>query len=154
MKRALTFLKRLLVCTAGTATIEGVIVLPVAISLMAGGVEFGRIFSTYDTADKSMRDAARYLARVPEDHICDWGLTNAKNLAVYGNIAGTGDPLIPGWTTATVSLQSPICGAAFSDPVVIDLRAAVPYSLFMLTAIGLSNSITFNVKHEERSIGE
>jgi hypothetical protein len=129
--------------------------MPVAIILMAGGVEFGRLFSTYGTAAKSMRDAARYLARVPQDHICDWGLNNAKNLAMYGTLTNSGQPLIPGWTDAgTVTLQSPGCGGALTDPIIIELRAAVPYSGFMFGAIGLSNNWTLNVKHQERSIGE
>ena len=54
-------LRRLAGCTSGAATLEAAIVLPVAISLMVGGVEFGNLFLTYGTAAKSVRDAARYL---------------------------------------------------------------------------------------------
>jgi TadE-like protein len=158
----ISLLRRLATSTSGTATLEGALVVPIAISLMAGGVEFGQLFSAYGTAAKSMRAAARYLARVPEADICGWGLTNAKNLAVYGkvnpNLADPNQPidqpLIPNWTTGTVTLQSPGCGGAFPNPVIIELRAAVPYSGFMFAAIGLSNSWTLNVKHQEVSIGE
>src|SRR5437870_6846227 len=68
---------RLVHCTSGSAIMEGALVIPVAISLMAGGVEFGRIYSTASTADKSMRSAARYLARLPRDAVCGWGITKA-----------------------------------------------------------------------------
>src|SRR5215470_17006838 len=96
-------LLRLARCSSGTAALEAALVMPVAILLMAGGVEFGRVYSVASTADKSMRDAARYLARMPCDGglagvctsaaaICGWGLTNAKNLAVYGNVLGSGNP--------------------------------------------------------------
>lgn len=151
----LSLLLRLARCSSGTASLESIIILPVAISLMAGGVEFGRIYTTASTADKSMRSAARYLARVPSTGtaICDWGLTNAKNLAVYGNLAGTGSPLIPGWSTANVTLQQPSSCPATS-PIIIQLQASVPFTAVMLSAIGLANSFTFHVQHEERSIGE
>jgi len=153
----LDILRRLVRCTSGTAAIEGAIVVPVAILLMAGGVEFGRLFLAYGTAGKSMRDATRYLARVPQAYICGWGLTNAQNLAVYGKINPTNSdqPLLPNWTTSTVTLQSPSsCNGTPTDPLVIQLNAAVPYSGFMFNAIGLSNAWTLNVEHEERSIGE
>jgi hypothetical protein len=154
MMPLLNLLLRLARCSSGTASLEAVIIVPVAISLMAGGVEFGRIYTTASTADKSMRSAARYLARVPRDHICDWGLTNAQNLAVYGNLSGTGSPLITGWTTANVTLQQPSDCNALPDPVIIQLQASVPFTAVMLSAVGLSNSFTFHVQHEERSIGE
>jgi Flp pilus assembly protein TadG len=165
MKSLLNLLLRLARCSRGTAAIEGVIVLPVAISLMAGGVEFGRIYNTASTADKSMRSAARYLARIPcttsaagicsaSTAICGWGLTNAQNLAVYGNIAGQGNALITGWTTAKVTLQQPSNCNALPNPVIIQLKADVPFTAIVLSAVGLSNSMTLHVQHEERWIGE
>jgi Flp pilus assembly protein TadG len=121
---------------------------------MAGGVEFGGIYTTASTADDAMRNAARYLARVPITAICDWGLTNAKNLAVYGNIAGTGSPLITGWATTNITLQQPSDCSALTNPIIIQLRATAPYTGLMLPAVNLSNAITLQVQHEERWIGE
>ena len=165
--RALRFFRELARCTSGSAVLEGALVVPVAITLMAGGVEFGRIFSAYGTANKSMRDAARYLARVPDKdsggnltiaNICGWGLANAKDLAMYGKLnanPATVTPLIPGWIdSSTITLQEPNCGGAATPPIRIDLRAAVPYSGFMFSVVGLSNTWTLSVKHQERSIGE
>ena len=155
MRSLFRLLQRLGRCTSGSATLEGVIVLPVAISLMAGGIEFGRVLSAYATADKAMRDAARYLARVPEASICGWGLLNAQDLAVYGKLSPSGDPpLIPGWVPGNVTLQSPSCGGGFVAPVIIELRAAVPYTVLMLSAVGLPNTVTLSVRHQERHIGE
>lgn len=154
MKRLRCHLRRLARCESGTATIEAIIALPLAISLMAGGVEFGRLISAHSTADKSIHSAARYLARVPASAVCSWGLTNARNLAVYGRTYNTGTPLIPGNSTGNITLTSPTCGAAFPDPTVIELRAAVPFNVTMLSAIGLSNSFTLRVRHQERHIGE
>ncbi len=164
----LDFLRKFVRCNSGTATLEGAFIVPVAIVLMAGGVEFGQLFSTYGTAAKSMRDATRYLARVPEAHICDnWALNNARDLAVYGKLNPTkaDQPLIPNWTPKNVStsisgessslrLVSPNCPPAKNSFIAIELSAAVPYAGSMFGVIGLANGWTLNVKHQERSIGE
>jgi Flp pilus assembly protein TadG len=166
MTSSLNLLLRLVRCTSGSATLEAALVMPLAIALMAGGVEFGRVYSAASTADKSMRAAARYLARIPcatvspagictaAPAICDWGLTNAKNLAVYGNLAGTGNALIASWSTSSVTLTLPSDCGALPNPTIIQLTATVPFTAIMLSAVGLSNTITMNVQHEERWIGE
>jgi Flp pilus assembly protein TadG len=163
MRALLNRLHRFARETEGTAIIETAIALPLAIMLMVGGIEFGRIFLAYATADKTMRDATRYLARVPEDAICAtngataWGLANAKNLAMYGRInpPANSQPLLPNWTDAsTVTLTAdPACGS-FSKSTMLQLHAEIPFAVFMLTAIGLPNNYTLTVQHQERYIGE
>jgi hypothetical protein len=143
-------------CTRGTASLEAIIVLPLLISLMAGGVEFGRILSAYGTADKSMRDAARYLARVPKGSVDGWGLDNAKSLAIYGKLDGNADTdpkLITGWAPDTITCST--CAdvdAGTTD--VIHFHADVPFTVVILSAVGLPNTYTISVTHEERWIGE
>jgi len=149
--------------TIGTATIETAIALPIAIVLMVGGIEFGRIFLAYATADKTMRDATRYLARVPEDAICGtngsskWGVANAKNLAMYGTTSPAANPrpLLPNWTDpTTITLTAdPDCGE-FSKATTLKLQAKIPFAVFMLPVIGLPNDYTLTVQHQERFIGE
>jgi Flp pilus assembly protein TadG len=161
MRAVLDRLRRFSRETDGTAIVETAIALPLAIMLMVGGIEFGRIFLAYATADKTMRDATRYLARVPEDAICAtngataWGLANAKNLAMYGRIdpAVNSQPLLPEWTDASTITLSPSCGS-FGDPIVLQLQAKIPFAVFMLPAIGLPNDYTLTVQHQERFIGE
>jgi Flp pilus assembly protein TadG len=75
------------------------IVLPVAVSLMVGGVDFGLALSTQATAAKSVRDAARYLGSLRAGD-CDSERAKAQNLAIYGNLSGTGDPLVPNWNAS------------------------------------------------------
>jgi hypothetical protein len=145
-------LLRLVRCSSGASMVEAAILLPILISLMAGGLEFARAFWVSSTADKSMRDAARYLARVPQADVCTWGLTKAKKLAVFGNLDGTGPTLIGGWSISNVTLQQPSdCSSAFS---VIQLQADVPFTALTWSVLGLSNSITMHVRHQERWIGE
>src|SRR5262245_55646331 len=161
-------LVRLVRCSAGGASIEAALMMPLAISLMAGGTDFGRAYSVSSTADKSMRDAARYLARMPCNAaalgtctsaaaICGWGLTDAKHLAVYGKltvVSGVDQPLIAGWSTTNITLTLPTDCTALPSPTIIKLTATVPFTGIMLDAIGLSNAITMHVQHEERWIGE
>jgi hypothetical protein len=156
MTSPLNLLLRLAQCTLGAASLEAAVMMPLVISLMVGSTDFGRAFAVSSTADKSMRDAARYLARLPSGAICGWGLTNAKNLAVYGKLTvSAGDrPLISGWSTSNVTLTLPTDCSALPSPTVIRLEATVPFTGIMLGAIGFSNAITMHVQHEQRWIGE
>jgi Flp pilus assembly protein TadG len=149
----MSFLRRLFGCESGTASIETIIVLPIALSLMAGGVEFGQIWSEYGTIAKSVRDSTRYLARLKYDAICDWGLTNAKNMAVYGSINGT-TPVISNFSTNDVTLVTPDCGAAPAGGYSVEMRASVSYTGTMLSVIGLDNTFTITVTHEEPHVGD
>jgi Flp pilus assembly protein TadG len=148
----MSFLRRLFKCESGTASIETIIVLPLAISLMAGGAEFGQIWSDWGTANKSIRDATRYLARLDYNSICNWGTDNAKKITVYGTIDGA-TALISGWTTDQVMRVSPDCTGEPPKQYPVQLQATVPYTGTMLQAIRIANSITFTVTHEEPQVG-
>ncbi len=153
----LRLVRRFVRSTSGAALVEGALVVPIAIALMAGGTEFARMYVNYDTAEKAVRSATRYLARVPRDQICaGWGLSNARNLAVYGKIApAAGDaPLLSGMTTAMVTLASPTVCPPTGDPVIVRLEASIPHTGIMLGAIGITDAMTIRVRHEERFIGE
>lgn len=145
-------------CTSGTALVEMTIVVPVLLLLMVGIIEVGRAIQDYETADKSMRSAARYLARLPEALICTYGYDNARELAVYGTISpsdGT-PPLIAGWDPATVTFsRSPVCGTLPPEGgnLVLRIHADVPIPVPMLGAISLPTTVNIRVDHEERHIG-
>ena len=153
MRNLWSILRRAMRCEAGTASLEAVIMLPVLISLMVGGIEFGRILSADATVNKTMRNATRYLASVPLEAVCGWGFTNAQNLAVYGQISGGSTPVLPDFTPAMVTRFAPSSCVGLTEPVVIELRASVPYTVFMLSALGFSNTRTITAAHQERHIG-
>lgn len=93
----------------GVAAVEFAILLIPMILMVFGITELGRAFYQYNTLAKATRDAARYLSfQAPGT-----GADVAKHLAVYGNKAGTGDPLAPGLTEAMVQIDLaagiPIC---------------------------------------------
>jgi Flp pilus assembly protein TadG len=77
----------------GVQLAELAIVLPLLMVMFAATAEFGRYFYAYTTLAKGTRAASRYLANAC---VKDYEDTNAKNLVVYGNVAGTGTPILPG----------------------------------------------------------
>lgn len=83
----------------GVAIVEMALIIPLLLMLLFIVAEFGRAVIQYNTLTKAVRDGARYLSiQLPNTKT-----TEAKNLVVYGNTAGTGDPVVAGLTTSHVS---------------------------------------------------
>ncbi|HEY3731857.1 MAG TPA: TadE/TadG family type IV pilus assembly protein [Steroidobacteraceae bacterium] len=114
----------------GFAMVEFVIAAPVLLLLMCGTVEFGQYLIQYSTLNDSVRNAARYVSGAVLDSTGAllrtggaWGtlVTQGQNLAVHGNIAGTGAALLPGLTTAQITVTE---NTATDN---ITVTAAYPY---------------------------
>jgi Flp pilus assembly protein TadG len=96
----------------GVAMVEFAFVLPLLLVLSLLATELGRAVYRYDTTAKAVRDAVRYLSvQTPGTHV-----TEARNLIVYGNLAGTGPLLDPALTAANV--PAPTWQTAGSDPLI------------------------------------
>lgn len=89
----------------GVALIEFALILPLLLILTFITTEFGRALYQYNTLTKAVRDASRYLS-VQDPAIATndpQGLiTKAKNLVVFGNVAGTGSSLAVGLSLSQV----------------------------------------------------
>ena len=85
----------------GVQLAELAIVLPLLVVMFAATAEFGRYFYAYTTLAKGARVGARYLAGACVKSYED---TNAKNIVVYGNAAGTGSPILPGLDATNISI--------------------------------------------------
>ncbi len=99
----------------GVALVEFALILPFLLFLSFLTTELGRAVWEYNTLTKSVRDAARYLSlQTPGTK-----LTEARNLMVYGNVAGTGTPLALGLSLTNVPVAS-CCSwqTAGSNPVI------------------------------------
>lgn len=83
----------------GIQLVELAIVLPVLMLLFGATAEFGRFFYEYTTLAKATRVGTRYLATTG---VCSSADTAARNLVVYGNAGGNGDPVISGLGTNNV----------------------------------------------------
>ncbi len=86
----------------GVAAVEFAILALPMVLMAFGATEYGRAIYTYNTLDKTVRDAARHLSQHgPGDATIQ---AQARCLAVYGNTDCTGTALAPGLTTAAVNL--------------------------------------------------
>jgi Flp pilus assembly protein TadG len=85
----------------GLATVEFVIAMPLLLFLMFATAEFGRAFFHYATLSNSVRDAARFVSENAINgttgvvEITATDITRAKNLAIYGNVFGAGQAVLP-----------------------------------------------------------
>lgn len=91
----------------GSSTVEFAIMLPLLLFLVVMVSEFGIMFYRLNAVTKSVQIAARYLSDVSVNNANTAAdKTNAKNLAVYGNIAGTGTPVVPGLTINNIAFPA------------------------------------------------
>jgi hypothetical protein len=149
MRSLFILLLRLARCSSGNALVEMTIVVPVAISLMAGGVDFGMALTTQATASKSVRDAARYLGSLRASE-CNGQIPTAQNLAIYGNLNGTGTALVPDWNAdgGPNNNVSVTCGST------IVVSARLPYhSMILPSFLPISTTLTLSTQHEEPQVG-
>jgi Flp pilus assembly protein TadG len=99
--RSFRRLLRALACDErGTQLVELAIVVPVLLMLVGATAEFGRFFHTYSTLSKATRVGARYQISQPPEA----SDAAARNLVVFGNAAGTGQPVVTGLSTAQVKV--------------------------------------------------
>jgi Flp pilus assembly protein TadG len=161
-----SLLKKLIGDERGSAIVEAAFTFPLLVTFGFGVFEFSNAFYDHQEITTGIRDAARYLARVPVP-ITGANETEAKNLAVFG---GGANPRVQGWTTGEVGIALTIVANPINpatgettyrggDPLnnfqitIVTVTAAVPYPpLGFLTAFGLPVP-TFNLAHTERSIG-
>jgi Flp pilus assembly protein TadG len=113
----------------GVAIVEFALVLPMLVLMMYIVIELGRALMEYNTVAKSVRDAGRYLSiQLPGTKF-----TEAKNLVVYGNTAGTGSRLLSGLNTGLV--DDPTWQPAGTDPVITTVTVQVRnYTFTPMTA--------------------
>jgi hypothetical protein len=128
----------------GVQLVELAIVIPIMLLLFAGIAEFGRYFYEYSTLAKSARLGARYLASKSVTSGTDWE-GPAKNLIVYGNVGGTGNPILPGFSPANIDIQYAGGPASLPDTVTVSIINYPHESLFNLGGFLNSDSLSLNV---------
>jgi Flp pilus assembly protein TadG len=142
MKKLPSGLGRFARCERGTQLVELAIVLPVMLALFGATAEFGRFFYTYQTLSKATRSAARYLTVEPLGGTDE----QAANLVVYGNTAGTGDPLVEGLTTDHVDIERGGGSASMPSLVTVRVEGFTYRPLFDLGALVGNPSLSLNVE--------
>jgi Flp pilus assembly protein TadG len=121
--------------------VEFVVTAPMLLLLLFGTVVFGEFLIDYSTLNDGVRNAARYVAAAASNGTdgtlvtsSTWSTLAAQgqNLAVYGNVNGTGTPLLPGLTVAEITVTpvpaDPTTVPSYNE---ITVSASYPYqSLF------------------------
>ena len=126
----------------GTQLVELAVVLPVLLLLFGTAAEFGRFFYTYQTLSKATRAGARYLT------ISTPGVTDekAQNLVVYGNVEGTGEPVVTGLTPDMVRVVRTGDNPSLPDRVTVRIEGYAYRPLFNLVpASGDRASLSINI---------
>ncbi len=91
----------------GSSTVEFAMLLPLLLLLVVMVSEFGIMFYRLNAVTKSVQDAARYLSDISVNP--NLALTNAqvKNLVCFGNIGGTGIPIVSDCNNKLVIIATP-----------------------------------------------
>jgi Flp pilus assembly protein TadG len=94
----------------GVAAVEFTVTVPFLLMILLAGAELGRAFIHYTTLSYSVRQAARYVSEnsYPDTtrvvQLTATTISRAQNLAVYGNILGTGNPTLPNYQTSQIQV--------------------------------------------------
>lgn len=148
---------------SGAALAESAIAAPILFLLFAFIFVLGSLFYNAQSVETAARDAARYLARTDVPSANE---TQARNLAVYSNVAGTGPSRIRGLTPANVAISyatqaNPVNASTGertyrgSDPITV-VQVQVSWTS---TAAGLwsffgMDPVEYVAVHRQRVIGD
>ncbi|MDG4874236.1 pilus assembly protein [Mesorhizobium sp. WSM4935] len=152
----------------GAVMVEMTLVAPLMLALSAGVFEFGNLIHDKLLMEAGLSDGARFGARCNSQIYTDAGLAAincanlATNIAVFGNVAGSGTARVPGWLTTNVTVT---IGTGCHDAVVngvtqyrsttaqvcvVQASGTYPYTgIGMLALIGIG-PITLSGSHQER----
>lgn len=151
----------------GVALVELSLLLPMVILLVGGTVELSRAFYQFQIADKGVKSAARYLARIPGNQVCPpasaaWtaGQVAAKNLAQRGSLSA-GDPFtLSNWqnandvTIAVSCVDNSTGGYVGGDSIpVVNVSTSFTFDDLGFLGIVKLNNINITTSHQEVYIG-
>ena len=167
------FARRLTADRAGTAAAEMALVAPMLIVLMFGTFELGHYFLSEHVVQKSVRDAARYAARLPlTDYPSCTPTAGAEQqiqkIARYGHPSPETSPSVinqrlQGWTANDMTTVTVACDTSgtytgiytdFPGGVpIVTVSASVPYpSLFGMMGIP-APTLTLNARSQSAVFG-
>lgn len=96
----------------GLAAVEFVVCAPLVLLMLLASAEIGRAFIHYATLSYTIRDAVRFVTTNSINgttgvvQLSNTTITRAKNLAVFGNIGGTGTPRLPHYQIGHVAVEN------------------------------------------------
>ena len=144
----------------GLAATEFAIALPLIVLLALAVTELGRGLYQYNTLTKAVRQGARHLSDVAIGPVGTIDIAPhiaaTQNLVVYGDTGGGATPMLPGLTTADVSISTvdvPLPSGGIS-PNHIEVSATYTFTpLFpALSSLGYSMVPTMTASVVERAL--
>lgn len=99
----------------GSILIEALLAIPVVTIFAVGILEYGNVLWQRQQVQTGVRDAARYWSRCrPSDNsggaFMPCSIDIARNIAFYGNPAGSGNLRVPGWNDNAGLVITPLEG--------------------------------------------
>lgn len=129
--------------SGGAVLVEFALVLPLLLLASVTTTELGRAIYQYNTIVKSVRDGARYLSlQSPGSHAAE-----ARNLVVYGNIAGTGAALAPGLSLSQVG--QPVWATTGANPLINTVSISVSGYVFRPLLAGVFGVAFANLTYND-----
>ena len=178
-ERIMSGLRRAWRSRSGIASVEFVLILPLLALMLFGTIDIGRLLFDYHAVSKSVRDAARYVARSESDALfsdlatCTVDPTtaagspaqNARNMTLTGTVDLSGGYILNYWTDTTTVTVSGVCFdnsagtyqgfyAGNTNIPIVSVAAAVSFPLLNGWLLDRNNDLTFTISHEEVFIGE
>lgn len=143
----------------GAVLVEALIVFPMLTIVTFALLEFGNMMWERQQLQAGVRDAARYWSRCRPStakfpSTCDEA--TARNIAFYGNPAGTGNLRVPGWSSAGQITFTPDKAGLWSYPVATSLvyvSGTTTYVGSPAFAAILSSNVTISASTQMRAIG-
>ncbi len=137
----------------GAVLAETLLVVPVLTIMTAGVMEFSNMLWQRQQMQIGVRDAVRYWSRCrPTFNPCTQAI--ARNIAFYGNPAGTGTLRVPGWDAASELTLTPVTPPASPNAasLVTGTGSASYVTSPMFGALNIG-AITFTYTYSQRYIG-
>jgi Flp pilus assembly protein TadG len=155
----------------GSVLIEATVLTPMLFVFLFGVFEFSFVFFQQQLIEAGVRDAARYLARIPVTTsgatpctqvdlttVSTTYLSYAQNIALYGKTSTgtTSDQRVAGWTSVTITCPTSSDGNTYADGTSqYTITATTSFTDPSLGFFGYLhlNPPAITVTHKERYIG-
>ena len=129
----------------GQSLVEFALVVPFLLLVVVGTIEIGRAYYYYNTLSKAVREGARYMSGHTYDPALEF--PNVQNMVVYGNIGGSGNPVLTGLTTGMVTITPRGGGTSRTTPPNwVKVSVSYPYTSVIAGLITLNLNFTPGVE--------
>src|SRR5882724_11788813 len=130
----------------GSSMLEFAIAAGVLVPAFVGTFQFGYTFFTYDNLDTAIRGGARYASMRSYDSNnatpSSAFLTAVQNMVVYGNSAGTGNPVVAGLVPGNVQVL-PVMNGKVPRAMTVQITGYQVDAIFKKFTFNAKPSTTF-----------